>query len=315
MFKKLLRLTLLMAVVLVAIGASLGNAQDDAKVYYWISHGQAGDPIWSFAQQGAERAGTDLGVEVRVSFHGGDVAAHKEAFLAAIAAGADGIATSSPEPGALTAEVAEAHAAGIAVVYFNTDDPNSGRDAYVGGNGVEVGRSWAQYLVDHGLVKSGDFVFMPVEIPGATYGVDETTGIASVFDPMGITYEVVDAQYDPAQATVNMIDYLTANADKVDAIIGLGDLVTQYMRRSFDEVGLEAGSIPVVGWGNSQDTAQAVKDGYVNAAMYQYPDTQGYMPIVLLNIAANGGQIGYDIYTFALYEADQADTFIELFAQ
>ena len=33
------------------------------------------------------------------------------------------------------------------------------------------GKHWAQYLVDKGLVKSGDFVWMPVEVPGATYGV------------------------------------------------------------------------------------------------------------------------------------------------
>ncbi len=315
MFKKTLHLAILLALLLAAIGATLGSAQDDQKLFYWISHGTAGDPIWSFAQQGAVKAGEDLGIEVVVSFHGGDVAAQKEAFLAAIAAGADGIATSSPEPGALTDEVAEAHAAGIPVVYFNTDDPDSGRDAYVGGNLVEVGRTWAQYLVDHGLVESGDFVFMPVEVPGATYGVDETTGIASVFDPMGITYEVVDAQYDPAQATVNMIDYLTANGDRVNAVIGLGDLVTQYMRTTFDSVGIEAGAIPVVGWGNSLDTAQAVKDGYVNAAMYQYPDAQGYMPVVLLNIATDGGQIGYNILTAALYEAADADTFIEVFSQ
>ena len=36
-----------------------------------------------------------------------------------------------------------------------------------------VGKRWAQYLVDHELVKSGDFVWMPVEVPGATYGVQE----------------------------------------------------------------------------------------------------------------------------------------------
>ena len=35
------------------------------------------------------------------------------------------------------------------------------------------GRHWAQYLVDKGLVKKGDFVWMPVEVPGATYGVQE----------------------------------------------------------------------------------------------------------------------------------------------
>ena len=36
-------------------------------------------------------------------------------------------------------------------------------------------------------MKSGDFVWMPVEVPGATYGVQEEEGIKSVFEPLGIT--------------------------------------------------------------------------------------------------------------------------------
>ena len=61
----------------------------------------------------------------------------------------------------------------------------AGFDAYVGGDIVEVGRRWAQYLVDKGLVKQGDFVWLPVEVPGATYGVQEEEGIASVLEPLG----------------------------------------------------------------------------------------------------------------------------------
>jgi simple sugar transport system substrate-binding protein len=80
----------------------------------------------------------------------------------------------------------------------------------------------------------------------------------------------------------------------------------------FDSGGLDPGALPVVGWGNSPQTANAVKEGYVNAATWQYPQSQGYMPIVLLYMAATGMPIGYDIHTMALYEKAQADIFIEL---
>ena len=105
-------------------------------------------------------------------------------------------------------------------------------------------RHWAQYLVDKGLVKSGDFVWMPVEVPGATYGVQEEEGIKSVFEPLGITYEVTDATLDQAEIITRMSDYLTANRDKVKAIIGLGDLVTGSIKRVFDQVGVAAGRNP-----------------------------------------------------------------------
>ena len=111
----------------------------------------------------------------------------QEAVRAAIAAGADGITTTSPDPGSLVEIAKEANAAGIPIINFNTPDPTASFDAYVGGDNVAFGRGWAQYLVDKGLVKSGDFVWMPVEVPGATYGVQEEEGIKSVFEPLGIT--------------------------------------------------------------------------------------------------------------------------------
>jgi simple sugar transport system substrate-binding protein len=67
----------------------------------------------------------------------------------------------------------------------------------------------------------------------------------------------------------------------------------------------------VVGWGNTKETATAVAEGYVNAAMWQYPDAQGYTPIALLKMAADGVAIGFDVPTMSLYEPDQAQRFVE----
>lgn len=307
-------LTLVLAFSMLAVPALAKEPAQDEKplVFYWISHGAEGDPIWIFALDGANKAGEALGVTVRASFHRQDLASQKEAFMAAIAAGADGIATSSPEVGTMNEEVKLAHEKGIPVVFFNTDDPGSGRDAYVGGDLIQIGRAWASYLVDNGLVKEGDTVWMPVEVPGATYGAEETKGIASIFDPLGIKYEVFDAKYDPIETLNNMVDYLTANGDKIDAMIGLGDMVTGFTQKAFERVGWEPGHIPVVGWGNSYDTASAVKAGYVNAAMWQFPDAQGYMPIYMLYMAAKGHAVNYQVLTAGLYTKDNADTFIEL---
>ena len=102
---------------------------------------------------------------------------------------------------------------------------------------------------------------MPVEVPGATYGVQEEEGIASVFKPLGITWEVTDNTLDQAEVITRMSDYLTANRGKIKAIIGLGDMVTGSIKRVFDQVGVAPGEIPVVGWGNSLDTTQEVLVG------------------------------------------------------
>jgi simple sugar transport system substrate-binding protein len=289
--------------------AAAPRALAQGKTFYWVSHGSPADPVWTYFLDGANQWAEDTGNTVNTSFHSGDVPSHQEAIRAAIASGAAGIVTSSPDPGSLVEVAGEAQAAGIPIINMNTPDPTAPFDAYVGGDLVKYGRDWAQYLVDKGLVKEGDFVWMPVEVPGATYGVQEEEGIASVFTPLNITWEVTDATLDQAEIITRMSDYLTANREKVDAIIGLGDLVTGSIKRVFDQVGVAPGEIPVVGWGNSLDTTQEVLTGYVNAAQWQDPQATSYVALSLAAMAASGIPPGFDVITGALYEKDTAQIY------
>jgi simple sugar transport system substrate-binding protein len=291
------------------------SAQDDQKEFYVVTHGTPSDPYWILVNDAAVQAGDDLGVKVNVSFANNDVAVQKENFNAAIAAGADGIAASSPEIGALVDETQAALAAGIPVVFLDTDDKQTGRLAYVGADLGILGTTWANWLVDNAGLTEGSHVWMPVEAAGAAYQVMETEAIASVFDPLGITYDVFEAGGDPATALANMTDYLTAHSGDIDAIIGLGDLVMATIRPAFDASGVAAGSIPVVGWGGTGETAHEVKDGYVNYAVWGYPDASGYDSVILLNKAAEGLSIGYDVPTQTFYDASTADKYIELTSQ
>lgn len=301
------RFKLLLTGAVLAASVSMAAAQD--KTFYWVSHGSPADPVWTYFLQGAEQWGKDTGNKVNTSFHSGDVPAHQEAIRAAIAAGADGIVTSSPDPGSLVEVAKEANAAGIPIININTPDPSASFDAYVGGDNVVFGKAWAQYLVDKKLVKEGDFVWMPVEVPGATYGVQEEEGIASVFKPLNITWEVTDATLDQAEIITRMSDYLTANRTKIKAIIGLGDLVNGSIKRVFDQVGVKPGEIPVVGWGNSVDTTQEVLTGYVNAAQWQDPQATSYVGLSLAAMAKSGIPPGFNVITGALYEKDTAEVY------
>jgi simple sugar transport system substrate-binding protein len=301
------------AILLGATTLAPAAAQDDGpRTFYWISHGSPADPVWTYFLQGAEMWAADTGQIVNTSFHNGDVASHQEAVRAAIAAGADGIVSSSPDPGSLVEVVAEAKAQGIPIINMNTPDPSADFDAYVGMNLQAVGRQWAQYLVDNHGLKEGDFVWMPVEVPGATYGVQEEEGIASVFEPLGIRWEVTDATLDQGEAINRMVDYLTANGSEIDAIIGLGDLVTGSIKRVFDQVGIAPGQIPVVGWGNSLDTTREVLEGYVQAAMWQDPHATSYIALSLAAMEVSGIPAGFDVITGALYDKDTAQIYDDI---
>ncbi|WP_448954768.1 substrate-binding domain-containing protein [Labrys neptuniae] len=295
-----------------ALALSLPTAQAASKTFYWISHGGPADPVWTYFLAGAKQWASDTGNTVNTSFHNGDVASQQEAVRAAIAAGAAGIVTTSPDPGSLIKVVEEANAKKIPIINFNSPDPQAKFGAYVGGDNVKFGAAWAQYLVDKKLVKSGDFVWMPVEIPGATYGVQEEQGISSVFKPLGITWEITEATLDQAEVISRMTDYLTTNRKKIKAIIGLGDLVTGSIKRVFDQVGVKAGEIPVVGWGNSLDTTQEVLHGYVNAGQWQDPQATSYMALSMAAMASSGIRPGFNVITGALYEKDTAQQYDDI---
>lgn len=290
-------------IVASALALVAGSAlAQDTKTFYLVAHGGESDPFWIDWNAGAQSMCTQLQVTCNISFSNGDSAIQKEAINAAIAAAPDGIGMSSAQPGLWTEEVMTAKANNIPVVFFNSDDPSTGRDAYVGADLEFAGVTWANYLVANNLVKAGDTVFLPVEVPGASYQVLETQGIASVFDPLGIKYDVVEAGTDPAGVIQKMTEYMIANEPA--AMIGLGDLVMANAEQVLRAVEKNPGDVAVVGWGNSKETATAVEGGYVAAALWQYPADQGALPVVLLNSAANGNPIGYDIFTLQLYTKD-----------
>jgi simple sugar transport system substrate-binding protein len=105
---------------------------------------------------------------------------------------------------------------------------------------------------------------------------------------------------------------LTANRKKITAIINLGDLVTGSIKRVFDQVGVAAGSIPVVGWGNSLDTANEVLKGYVKAAMWADPQAMSYLGLSMGLMAASGIKPGFDLTLGSMYEANRAQYYANI---
>src|SRR5829696_975793 len=102
------KLKLLLIAALLAMAVPVAA---QAKTFYWISHGSPADPVWTYFLAGAKQWAADTGNTVNTSFHSGDVPSHQEAVRAAIAAKADGIVTSSPNPGSLVEVAKEANAA------------------------------------------------------------------------------------------------------------------------------------------------------------------------------------------------------------
>ena len=302
---------------MLALSMSAPAMAQSGKTYYWISHGSPTDPVWTTFLQGAEQWAKDTGNTVKTSFHSGDVPSQQEAVRAAIAASAAGIVTSVPQVGQPDGhrqrgprrghpDHQHQHARpGCRVRCLCRHEQRQRRQV--------AGRSTSSTT---SYVKSGDTVFTPVEVAGATYGEQEKQGIKSVFDPLGIKIDAIETGLDQAGIISAMSDYLTANKDKTAAMIGLGDLVTGSVARVWDQVGIKAGAIPVVGWGNSADTAQEITRRLRECRYWQDPQMTSYLGLSLAAAEASGYMAGgHDFLIGSLYEKDQAQTYLDVLTQ
>src|SRR5262249_56168934 len=111
------RLRLIVLGLLIALALPVAA---QAKTLYWISHGGPADPVWTYFLQGAEAWAKATGQTVKTSFHNGDVPSQQEAIRAAIAAKADAIVTTSPDPRSLVEIVKQPKPPNIPLITFNT---------------------------------------------------------------------------------------------------------------------------------------------------------------------------------------------------
>ena len=125
---------------------------------------------------------------------------------------------------------------------------------------------------------------------------------------------MTDATLDQATVISRMSDYLTANKGKINAIIGLGDMVTGSIKRVFDQVGVKAGEIPVVGGAIRSDTTAEVKDGFVNAAHVAGPAGDELSRFVARRNGGGWRAPGLQHHGRPLYDKSNADIYDKMMA-
>jgi len=193
------------------------------------------------------------------------------------------------------------------VIIMNTDDKASGRDAYVGGDNVAAGHRLAQYLVDHGFVKRAIWSGRQSKSPVRLFRRSKTQGYDTVFKPLGVvTCDITEAKLDQLRSSPVGRTNLTANRSKIKAIIGIGDLVSGSIKRVFDQVGVKAGEIPVVGWGDSADTAQESWMATSVRPCGRIRRRPAIWRLSMAAMAASGIPPGFDVAVGTLYEKEKA---------
>lgn len=119
------------------------------------------NPVFNYARVGAEKRAKEMG-DVTILWRApqeADAAKQVEIIEGLVAAKVDGIAVSCNEPNALKPAIDKAVAAGIPVITFDSDSPESRRLTYYGINDVECGKMLGQQLARETGAK-GDVVML-----------------------------------------------------------------------------------------------------------------------------------------------------------
>jgi len=277
------------------------DPQISAKDMYFrlVTHG-GDDPFWAVVHKGMLDAAEELGARADIDLCGPDLALQQKRFLEAVAMGPDGIAVVINDATAWDKPVADALALGVNVIGMNNDDPKgvagNARLAYIGQNerraGYMIGRRVFQTAKDLGWDLAEAHVAMPVEVPGATYGVVRSQGIKDAGKEYGITsYDIIDAGgLEMTTVEARETAYLLAHPETT-FMIGLGGIVTDRLTASLKNAGKKPGEVIAGGFDCAPGTLVGLDEGYVEATIDQQQYLQGYFAVYTLYLMKKYGFI------------------------
>ena len=274
-----------------------------------VSYHDVSNEFAPFILAGVEQAAEELGVEaVMVGPVGADAEAQIAELESLVEAGVDGLAISSVSTDALAPVIDRFLAAGIPVVTYNTDNPDSQRLAFAGQDLVQSGYDAAQVLAD--LLDGEGNVIITTLDAAAQWSIDRETGARDAFaEYPGINVvTTVNTGTEPQEIYSAVENAMLANPD-VDGILSLECCSTpvagEYVKRN----GLQD-EVIIVGFDELPATLQLIQEGIIAGSVSQAPQRQGFEAVRLLVDFLNGEAIGEVDTGIEVIDQNNVDRFL-----
>lgn len=274
-----------------ADAATLGNypATPDWR-FVMISHATT-NSFFTPSRYGMEDASALFGVSTQwTGSASGDAAEMVNAFNAAIDSAADGIICSMPNAPAFVAPVKRAKEAGIPVVTWTADGPDSGRLSYIGADNYSSGFQLGLAIAD--AVGDGVVVIFCAE-PGSSYIVPRLKGVTDALNSKGskLTYKQGQTGFTIAES-VSAVAAFYEGDPTYKGMFGLDAYATQAIGQVISDKAISA-SVVGGGFDTLEQTLKYVQDGSLKFTVDSQPYLQGFMPVVELFLyKLSGGQTG-----------------------
>ncbi len=198
----------------------------------------------------------------------------------AVTAGVDGIATTLIDPTAFNKPVQAALAAGIPVVAYNADEPQTGRLAYIGQDLLVSGQQMGEHIVS--LLPSGGQIALFIATPGAANIQPRIDGaIDTLKAHPNIKYDVV-ATGAAVPAELTAIEAWATGHSSAKGMFAVDAGSTQGLAQTIEKQGLKAKGWVGGGYDLTPITEQLLAAGYIAFTIDQQPYLQGFLPILEL---------------------------------
>ncbi|HEX5195273.1 MAG TPA: sugar ABC transporter substrate-binding protein [Solirubrobacteraceae bacterium] len=198
----------------------------------------------------------------------------------AISSNVDGIATSLISPTAFTGPVQKALKAGIPVVAYNADEPQTGRLSYIGQDLFVSGQEMGKHIVE--LLPNGGEIALFIATPGAANIQPRIDGAKDTLKShSNIKYDVV-ATGAAVPAELTAINSWAQGHSSAKGMFAVDAGSTQGVAQTIQKQGLKQKGWVGGGYDLTPITEQLLHAGYIQFTIDQQPYLQGFLPILQL---------------------------------
>lgn len=284
-------LTVFAAQVWSGVRLVLRDARDPQRLYEYRAVGGGISRYWDNVRRGAMLAAADLGIELTfvLGDGGDDLTGQRQQIIAALHDRVDGIGVAPIAAAALEPIFADARAAAVPLVTFDTPPiADSAALVYIGTDNYAAGRRAGEVLRQ--LVPPEAEVATAVDSLVARNGVERVRGFRDAL--AGHTSAIMDPledQYDAERGRATAVAVLAAQPNLAGAFGACGANGPNW-GRALDAT-QRAGSVRLICFDIGADSVRLLMDGTASAVIAQREREMGYRTVeILARIVTAGAQ-------------------------
>lgn len=270
--------------LMVSDSTDIGNLPEALGIGFlcMVTHEQPGqEAFWNGIRQGAARVHAIIGVPVRVKA-GPKVEQQAELIRECVADGAAGIATTLPNAAGLAAALAEAKAAGVAIVSFNSglnDFASVGSSRHHSIEESAAGREAGARMNEHGVTGTVLCVIHEATNVGL---VERCDGLESGYDGEVERLSVAQSGVADLAASTATIAERLRGSDGEPEVEGIVALNTQIGLAARDAVAETGASVVVATFDQTDAVLEAIISGEILFAIDTNPFRQSWIALTSL---------------------------------